>query len=143
MNTKEAAQVLAILKSAYPNSYKSITPETASGTISIWAVQFADIPADVVLIAVNKWIATNVFPPSIHEVKNKIGSLCWEASEELQKHLKYNNLNSKQVEFYERIKAITEKYKHTRAEPTIADIVRNHEILGGNNYLMIGGKTDV
>ena len=139
MNTKEAAQVLAILQAAYPNSYKSVTAESAGGTISVWAVQFADIPADIVLIAVNKWISTNVFPPSIHEINKKIGSLYWEASDTLRDNLKFNNLSKKQVEFYERIKFVAQKCRSNNAEPSISEIVENHKVLGDSNYLMLGG----
>ena len=139
MTTKEAAQVLAILQAAYPNSYKSVTADSAGGTISIWAVQFADIPADIVLIAVNKWIATNVFPPSIFEINKKIGSMYWEASERLQENLRHSNLTDKQVEFYERIKFVALKCRSNKVEPTISEIVENHRVLGDNNYLMLGG----
>ena len=50
MTKKEAATILAILKAAYPNSYKNMTHEEAMGTISVWAIQFAGMPADIVLI---------------------------------------------------------------------------------------------
>lgn len=142
MTVKEAAQVLAILQAAYPNQNKSITPESAQGTISVWAVQFADIPADIVLIAVNKWIATNEFFPSPYKIKGKIGSLYWEASEKLQHNLKYNNLTDEQATFYERIKRVAERVRSNRAEPTIDEVIESHKVLGKNNYLMLGGGTD-
>lgn len=83
MTRQEAIKVLAVLKAAYPNSYKGMTKEDASGTVNVWAVQFSEMPAFVVMIAVNKLISTNVFPPSIGEVKEKIRSLYWEAMGEL------------------------------------------------------------
>lgn len=140
MTYEEAAQVLAILQAAYPNSYKNVTAESASGTISIWAVQLADVPADIVLIAVNKWISTKVFPPSIHEIKNRIGSLYWEVSDILQRDLKYPRLTTEQVKFYERIKTVANGLRSGTTEPSIPEIIDNHKILGKNNYLMIGGK---
>lgn len=139
MTVKEAAQVLAILQAAYPSQNKNVTPESAQGTISVWAVQFADIPADIVLIAINKWIATNEFFPSPYKIKNKIGSLYWEAGEKLQKNLKFNTLTDKQVEFYTRIKRVAEKVRSNRAEPTIDEVIESHKVLGDNNYLMLGG----
>lgn len=45
----------------------------------VWASQFADISVTTVIVAVNKLIATNTFPPTIREVKNKIRGLYWEA----------------------------------------------------------------
>lgn len=139
MTVKEAARVLAILQAAYPNQNKNVTPESAQGTISVWAVQFADIPADIVLIAVNKWIATNEFFPSPYKIKNKVGSLYWEARDKLQKNLKFNTLTSQEVAFYTRIQNVAKKVKDNKAEPTIDEIIENHKVLGDNNYLLIGG----
>ena len=86
MTRQEAIQLLSILKAAYPNSYKGITKEEANGTINIWATQFNNIPFNVVIIAVNKLISTNIFPPTISEVKEKIRSLYWEAWGMLNNH---------------------------------------------------------
>ena len=83
MTQDETIKILAILKAAYPNSYKGMTKDEAMGTIVIWTMQFEDIPADIVLMAVNKLISTNKFPPSISEVKDKFGTLHWEAYEKI------------------------------------------------------------
>lgn len=79
MNRQEAMSILAILKAAYPNSYKGMSAEDATGTASVWAMQFPDVSAQVVIMAVNKCIASSPFPPAISEVKNKMLSLHWEA----------------------------------------------------------------
>lgn len=83
MQKNEAMQVLAILKAAYPNSYRNMTPEDAKATATVWAMQFADISVDVVLLAVNKCISTSQFPPAISEVRDKLAAVSWEASEML------------------------------------------------------------
>lgn len=83
MTRQDAIKILAILKAAYPNSYRGMSKEDANGTVNIWATQFADMPAPVVMIAVNKLISTNNFPPSIGEVKEKIRGLYWEALGEI------------------------------------------------------------
>lgn len=81
MTKKEAAQLLAILKAAYPYSYKGLTEQEAMGVISVWTIQFGDIPADIVHMALQKAISVSKFPPTISEVKQKIESLHWEAYE--------------------------------------------------------------
>ena len=78
MTKEETVQVLSLLKAAYPNSYKGMTKQEANGVISVWATQFVSTPAEVVIIAINKLIATNSFPPSISEVKNKMSDIYWE-----------------------------------------------------------------
>ncbi|MBO5909360.1 MAG: hypothetical protein J6Q67_06270 [Clostridia bacterium] len=86
MTRDETIKQLSILKAAYPNFYKDMSRDTANGTINIWASQFAKYPANVVMIAVNKLISLNTFPPSINEVKEKIRGLYWEAWEMKRQH---------------------------------------------------------
>ena len=86
MTRDETIKLLSILKAAYPNFYKDMSRDTANGTINIWASQFAKYPASVVMIAVNKLISLNTFPPSINEVKEKIRSLYWEAWDMKRSH---------------------------------------------------------
>lgn len=143
MTDKEAVQVLAILKAAYPNSYRGMSKDEAKATAMVWAVQFANIPVQVVLIAVNKLIASSPFPPAICEVKNKLGSLYWEAKDMLEsderakRFVSNGGLNEKQIAFYESIKNATKDFKCAKAtEPSISQIV------GESKMLMIGGGTD-
>lgn len=86
MNRKEAIEILSILKAAYPNSYKGMTKEEANGTITVWTMQFTDIPANVVFIAVNQIISKSPFPPAISEVRHKIRLLYYEAQAMLRQH---------------------------------------------------------
>lgn len=81
MTRDETTKILAVLKAAYPNSYRNMTKQEALGTVAVWHVQFADVPADIVMMAVQKCISTSTFTPSISEVKKKISSICWEAYE--------------------------------------------------------------
>ena len=139
MTVKEAVQVLAILKAAYPNSYKGMTKDEAQATATVWAVQFADMPVQVVLMAVNKLISTSTFPPAICEVKKKLGSLYWEAKGELDKYNQVQRFtgkdtNTKQIAFYEAIVNATRDYKYSSSiEPTI------QQIIGKDETLLLGG----
>lgn len=130
MTQKEATQVLAILKAAYPNSYRGMTKEEAIGTVNVWAMQFHNIPVDIVLLAVNKLISTSQFPPAISEVKNKLGSLYWEAYEELRCHKKW--LTEEQVKYLQYIKDSTKDEQYKTHEPSIREMM-------GNNQLLLGG----
>ena len=83
MTRDETVRVLSLLKAAYPNSYKGMSKQEGIGVISVWSSQFATVPVDLVIIAINKLISTKPFPPSISEVKEKIKSLYYEATTEL------------------------------------------------------------
>lgn len=120
MTKKEALQILAILKAAYPSSYNGMTKEEATGTVAIWAMQFDGVPVDIVLMAIHKLIATNKFPPSISEVKSKIGSLHWEAYEMLHS-VSYREFLPEEARMqYQRIYDATKDFKIAKiAEPSL------------------------
>ena len=119
MTKKEALQILAILKAAYPASYNGMTKEEATGTVAVWCMQFADIPAEIVMMAIHKLIATNKFPPSISEVKDKIGTIHHEASERLHSNLG-EYLTGEERLRYQRIYEATKEYRYPKmAEPSL------------------------
>ena len=136
MTKTETAQILAILKAAYPNSYKNLTTEDVKATVNVWAAQFANIPASVVMIAVNKLISTNVFPPTITEVKERMRSLYWEAWEMIDLHKRgFNELDARTLKATEEILKAVEPMRTTqRVEPSL------EELLNGYSQALTGQK---
>ena len=74
MNRLETADILAVLKAAYPQFYNGLSPKEANKIVDLWAEMFKDEPVMVVAVAVKAMIAsrTNTFPPNIGEVKEQI-----------------------------------------------------------------------
>lgn len=143
MTKKEAATILAILKAAYPNSYKNMTQEEAMGTVSVWAVQFADMPADIVLMAVHKAISTSPFPPSISEVKGKISTLHWEAYRLTDTRPGNEFLTEQEKQQAERIYNATKEYRYSKCmEPTLEGMLHNADqmLLGPGSAISEGGR---
>lgn len=79
MTRNDTVKMLSVLKAAYPNFYKNMSKDEAVGVINLWAIQLSDIPVDIVLLAVNKIIATSKWPPTISEIKDKLKSMYYEA----------------------------------------------------------------
>ena len=120
MTRDETIKMLAILKAAYPNSYKGMTKDEANGMIAVWTMQFADMPADIVLMALNKLISTSQFPPAISEVKKKISNLHWEAYDMISDKTTAALLQDEEIAKYQRIYEITKRMKiNTNLEPTL------------------------
>ena len=119
MTKKEAAQILAILKAAYPNSYKNMSIEEANGTATVWSIHFSNIPVQVVYIAVNKWISKNPFPPAINEVRREIEFLYYEVLEILKTDEGYNTLTAEQRETYKMILKVSERLRGVTSTPEI------------------------
>ena len=135
MNTKETTQILAILKAAYPNSYKNMTPKEASGTISVWASQFAEMPANIVLMAIQKHIGRNNFPPSVFEVKKGIQELHWEAYDILSDIETHDFAKNETYEQAKTIYEITKEYRMNIPDaPKLSQMLSN-----GKQYLLSEG----
>ena len=132
MNTKETIQILAILKAAYPNSYKNITPKEASGTISVWAAQFSDIPVNIVLMAVQKHIGRATFPPSVFEIKKNIQEIHWEAYDIVSETECHGFAKD---DTYLQAKAIYEITKEYRMN--IPDAPKLSQMLGGDKHFLL------
>lgn len=129
MTREETIKVLAILKAAYPNSYKNMSEDEANGTVTVWAVQFTDIPVDLVMIAINKIISNSPFPPAISEVKEKIKSLYWEVWEILNCNNIFKTLTDEQEVKYRKLFDILGSIRNdSNTEPTIRELVE------GGNY---------
>lgn len=122
MTKEETVQILSLLKAAYPNAYKGMTKQEANGVISVWATQFISTPVEVVLIAVNKLIATNSFPPSISEVKNKMSDIYWECVGTLASDNLSNALTDGERSTIVRL---MDECKNHGREPSVALLVGN------------------
>lgn len=136
MTRDETIKILAILKAAYPNSYRGMTKDEANGTVAVWATQFSSMPASVVMIAVNKLISTSTFPPSIGEVKEKIRGLYFEAWQMLKSHERYGDLDGETVAQLEEIIAVCEPMRtRLTIEPTLGELLKGYSgyLSGGNS----------
>lgn len=124
MTREETIKVLAILKAAYPNSYKGMTREEAQGTVTVWSMQFAAFPVEVVLLAVNKIIASSTFAPSISEVKEKMRGMYWELWGIIKENETVHNLTDVQETQYRRMLSAIEPLRASyNNEPAISDIM--------------------
>ena len=124
MTREETTKILAVLKAAYPNSYKNMSQKEALGTVAVWHMQFADMPVDIVMMAIQKMISCSKFPPSISEVKQKIQSIHWEAYEFLSNCIMRDMISEDEKKQYQRIYDATKGYKMDRmAEPSLSQML--------------------
>ena len=91
-------------------------------------MQFTDLPAEIVMVAVHKLISTNKFPPTIAEVKAKIQSIHWEAYDVLTT---FKEFASEEVRAqYQRIYDATKDYKMGKLyEPTLTQMISSGQPL--------------
>lgn len=142
MTQDEARQVLAIIKAAYPASYRNLNEEGAWGIVNIWASQFAQDSAELVLFAVQKCIASSQFPPTISEVKSKMRGIYWEAWEAVMFHENgCRKLTESEYITMRKLMKELERYHDAGSnEPTLAELMSGWQgfAAGGEG----GGKID-
>ena len=68
MNSKEAAQILAVVRTAYPNT----KIEDAGAMVQAWVMGLGDYSASSVMKAARLHMATAKFFPTIAEIREKI-----------------------------------------------------------------------
>ena len=134
MTKEETTVILAAITAAYPNAYKNMSAEEARAVVTVWAIQFHEMPADIVFMAVNKAIATSKFPPTIAEVKQKISGIYWEAYGHMNEN-RFAKLPEKEERAYRRIMEATQGAKFSGAEPSIDSMIGSTE-----QYLLSGAE---
>lgn len=77
MDRTETLKVLAVLKAAFPHSFKDLTRKDGEAMANLWQTMFTEEPYEVVNSAVAALISTRTtgFSPTIGEVKEKIQAL--------------------------------------------------------------------
>lgn len=69
MTKADAAKLVAIVCTAYPNFEKFRSAEAVQDTVNLWALMFESDDGALVGLAVKKHIATNKWPPSVAEIR--------------------------------------------------------------------------
>ena len=71
MNRKETQGVLALIKAAYPGSYRDMTRADLETVVNLWQKQFEDMDGALVIAAVHALIAERAegYPPAIGAVR--------------------------------------------------------------------------
>lgn len=69
MTKADAARLVAIVVTAYPNFDKFKDAKAIEATVNLWAMMFEQDESGIVALAVKKHIATNKWPPSVAQIR--------------------------------------------------------------------------
>lgn len=69
MTKADAARLVAIVVTAYPNYDKFRDSQAVEATVNLWAKLFEADDGRIVALALNKHIATSKWPPSVAEIR--------------------------------------------------------------------------
>ena len=79
MNKTEATKLLALIKVAYPTSYRDLDKATTDATINMWHVTFSDVPFNIMVIAFEHFRRISKFPPTVAEMCEELKSVYFKA----------------------------------------------------------------
>lgn len=111
MTKEEAKKFLALIKVAYPTSYKDVDRDFAMATINMWQSTFPAVPFPIMEIAFDHFRKKSKFPPTVADMCAEIKSLYHTAVEDV---LTSNNKQIQAVGKYimEHTRAFTEGFEY-------------------------------
>lgn len=80
MTLEESAKLLAMIKLAYPNSYKGIDNETTLATVNMWHRAFKATPYGIIEMSLDHFVKGSKFPPTIADVIDELKKMHSEAT---------------------------------------------------------------
>lgn len=83
MTREETQKLLAVLRVAYPTAYRDFSRENLWAVVNLWAMQFCEVPAELVNVAVQRLISKSKYPPTVAEVNTELDGMLDKARTEL------------------------------------------------------------
>ena len=81
MTLEESARLLAMIKLAYPNSYKGIDNDTTLATVNMWHRTFKDTPYRIIEVALDHFVKGSKFPPTIADIIEELRNMYYESTQ--------------------------------------------------------------
>jgi hypothetical protein len=75
MNKRETAQMLVVMRAAYPKFYSGVTAQDTSAALELWADAFREIPAPIALEAMRRRIRESPYPPAVADVYKRVEAM--------------------------------------------------------------------
>ena len=135
MNNFEAMQLLALVKLAYPSSYKDLDKQGVDATANMWAMSFPDVPYQIMEQAFNSLRMKLKFPPTVAEMADEISHLYYETARlgDIQRQI--GNL-----EAAKRYYALSDSISRFKNWPNIENIGVSRMLIGGDSYVGTSGN---
>ena len=107
MNRTEAAKLLALIKVAYPSTYRDMDDRTKMATVTMWQSTFPNVPYAVMEMAFDHFRRVSKFAPTVADMYDELKGLHYRALEDLM-----HTDDEKVKEIAKRIMQYTDQYKY-------------------------------
>lgn len=100
MNRQEAIKLLALIKVAYPSTYKDMDDASKNATVNMWHSTFLDVPYVIMEIAFDHFRKVSKFAPTPANMFDELKSLYWRAiGDAVQNKERDIKVNEKQIQY--------------------------------------------
>lgn len=132
MTLEESIKLLALIKLAYPNSYKDIDKDTQLATVNMWQRAFDTVPLAIMELALDHFVKASKFPPTIADIYDELRGIHYEALENVMtlEDGERRNLNKRIMQQTERF---TERNDHR------INYSKTQNLLNGVNQPLLEG----
>ena len=134
MDKYEATCLLALVKLAYPNSYRDLDKRGVDATANMWAMSFPDVPYPIMEQAFNSLRMKLKFPPTVAEMAEEISHLHYEMEELGNIQRQIGN-----QEGARRYYSLSDSIRRFKNWPNIENTGVSHMLIGGDNYAGTSG----
>lgn len=107
MNKTEAAKLLALIKVAYPSTYRDMDEKTKIATVNMWQSTFSNVPYAIMEMAFDHFRRVSKFAPTIADMYDELKHLHYHA---LQEVMTTDDINVKEIA--KKIMQHTSQYKY-------------------------------
>lgn len=83
MNKAEATKFLALIKIAYPKTYRNMDNDSIVATINMWQSTFSDVPYAIMEMALDHYRKTSEFEPTVASMYKELKGLHFAALEDV------------------------------------------------------------
>ena len=135
MDKYEATCLLALIKLAYPNSYRDLDKRGVDATANMWAMSFPDVPYPIMEQAFNSLRMKLKFPPTVAEMAEEISHLYYETAQlgDIQRQIGNH-------EAARRYYALSDSISRFKNWPCIETPNGAIMLIGGDNYAGTSGN---
>lgn len=77
MTREEATKLLALIKVAYPTSYRDMDGDMIQATVNMWQSSFPSTPFAIMQLAFDRYRRVSKFPPTVAEITDELSKLYW------------------------------------------------------------------
>lgn len=80
MTREETMKFLALIKVAYPSTYKDMDRENKLATVNMWQTSFPNVPYKIMELAFDHFMKTSKFSPTVADMFEMLHRLYYRAS---------------------------------------------------------------